>query len=261
MNEFLLYTRYLRMNYLGGLQYKGWPMVMLSVVISLVTDPVAVLLLFSRFGSIGEWTIERVMLVYGMALASFGLAELFARGYDYFPRHIRTGSFDRILLRPRSTVVQVLGMEFHLHRISKVVAGLAVITWSLARLQVRLTLIKLLQLLAALIGGCMVYAGVFVISSAIAFWTVNALNWTWLVTNGSYQVAKCPPHLLPAWLRRIFTFLMPMLLFAYYPAAAVANWGIPFVWGWLALPAGAAFLFAALCLWRVGVKSYSSTGS
>lgn len=249
------------MNYLSGLQYKGWPMVMLSVAISLVTDPVAVLLLFSRFGSVGEWTVERVMLVYGLALASFGLAELFARGYDYFPRYIRTGAFDRILLRPRSTFVQVLGMEFHLHRVSKVVAGLAVMTWSLARQHVVLTLIKLLQLLLALMGGCLVYAGVFVLSSAIAFWTINALNWTWIMTNGSYQVAKCPPPLLPRWLRNIFVFLMPMLVFAYYPAAVVAGWGVPSALGWLALPTGMAFFLLSLAVWRFGTLAYTSTGS
>lgn len=262
MNEFVLYTRYLRVNFLAGLQYKGWPMQMLLVLFYVVTDPLAVLLLFSRFGSIGEWSVERVMLVYGIALTSFGLAELFSRGYDAFPWQIRTGAFDRILLRPRSTVVQVLGLRFHLHRLSRVAGGLCIIWWSLVRQSVTLDFVGLIQLLFALAGGYLVYTGVFVFSSAMAFWTIEALNWIYIFTNGSYQVTKCPPHLLPAWLRNMFTFFMPMLVFSYYPAASICGWRVSSgLLGWLALPAGGAFLAFALVLWRVGTRYYASTGS
>ncbi len=262
MNDFMLYTRYLRINFLAGLQYKGWPMQILMVLFIVVTDPLGVVLLFSRFGSIGEWSVERTMLVYGIALTAFGLAELFSRGYDAFPWQIRTGAFDRMLLRPRSTIVQVLGMRFHLHRLSRVAGGSCIIWWSLARQGVSLGLLGLVQLLFALVGGYLVYTGVFIASSAVAFWTIEALNWVYIFTNGSYQVTKCPPQLLPGWLRNSFTFFMPMFVFSYYPAAAICGWGeVPVGLGWLALPAGAAFIAVAFALWRVGVRFYASTGS
>lgn len=261
MSDLRLYFRYLRMNFLAGLQYKGWPMMLVSVAITCCSDPVAVLLLFARFGSIGEWSVDRVMLVYGVALTGFGLAELFSRGFDYFPDQIRTGAFDRILLRPRGTCVQVLGMEFHLHRLSRVVAGLLLVGWSLLRQGVTWGPLQWLQFCLALLAGYLVYTGVFVLSSAIAFWTVNALDWIFIFTNGSYQVAKCPPRLLPGWLRNAFIFVVPMLAFSYYPMSALCGWGAAPIWGWLALPVGLAFLSATLLGWRVGVRHYSSTGS
>lgn len=247
---------------MAGLQYRGWPMQMVSVLLTVATDPLEVLLLFSRFGSIGDWSIERVMLVYGLALSSFGLAELLARGFDAFPGQVRTGVFDRVLLRPRSTFLQILGTRFHLHRLSRVIGGLFVVAWSLLRQEADMGLLPLLQLLLALVGGALVYSGIFVLSSAIAFWTVQQLDWVNIFTNGSYQVAKVPPHLLPAWLRNTFTFLMPMFICSYYPAAAVCGWeGVPASWGWLSLPAGATFFLVSLACWRVGVRHYSSTGS
>ncbi|MGI6358679.1 MAG: ABC transporter permease [Bacillota bacterium] len=262
MNGFLLYFRYLRVNFLAGLQYKGWPMQVFSVLFTVVTDPLEVMLLFARFGSIGDWSTERVILVYGLALTSFGLAELFSRGFDYFPTQIRTGIFDRVLLRPRSTFVQIMGTHFHLHRLSRVVGGLFAIVWSLSRQGISVDGLDVLQLLAALLGGYLVYTGIFVISSAVAFWTVQQLDWVNIFTNGSYQVAKVPPNLLPAWLRNTFTFFMPMFICSYYPAAAVCGWsGVPAAWGWLSLPAGAVFFSASLALWRVGVGHYASTGS
>jgi len=95
----------------------------------------------------------------------------------------------------------------------------------------------------------------------VALFTIRSLDWIYIFTNASYQVAKCPVDYLPRALRHMFTFFMPMLVISYYPAAAVCGWGQPYWKGLLAFPAGLAFsLFAAL-IWRVGVRHYQSTGS
>jgi ABC-2 type transport system permease protein len=261
MHPLRLYGRYIRINLLSSLQYRGWPLQMLSVFATVAVEPVAVLLLFSRFGAVGGWRAEQVLLVYGLAVTAFGLAEVFSRGYDCFPSLIRTGEFDRVLLRPRSAFVQIIGMRFHLHRLSRVIGGLAIVVWSLLRLGITPGATDLLMLLLALAGGYLVYTGVFVLTSAISFWTVEALGWIYIFTNNSYEVAKCPPSLLPRWLKYTFLYLMPMLVFCYYPASAVCGWGEPAFLGWLALPAGAVFLGIALLVWRVGVRYYKSTGS
>ena len=260
MNDFSLYWRYIRANFLANLQYKGWPIQILMVLAHVATDPVGVFLLFHRFGSVGDWTLERIMLIYGIAVTSFGLAETFSRGYDYFPWHIRTGEFDRILLRPRSTFVQIMGARFHIHRLARVFGGLFMIAWSLGRLGVSFTPVSLTQLAFALAGGYLTYTAVFIFSSAISFWTIQALDWIYIFTNTSYQVAKTPPQYLPKWLKASFTYIMPMLPFAYYPAASVGGGGATGQ-GWMALPAGIAFIALSGVMWRIGVKYYTSTGS
>lgn len=261
MNGFFLYFRYLQINFLSHLQYKGWPMQVLNVLFTVATDPLTIILLFLRFGPLGDWTLERIMLVYGLAVTSYGLAEVFSRGFDYFPRYIWSGEFDRILLRPRTTFLQVMGMHFHIHRLSLVVGGCFMIGWSLIQQGISLTPISFLQLLLALLGGYLTYTGVFIFSSAVAFWTVQPLDWVFIFTNCSYHVTKSPPHLLPRWLKDTFIYIMPMLVFSYYPAAAVCGWGCPEISGWLALPAGTIFILFSLGLWRIGVRHYTSTGS
>jgi ABC-2 type transport system permease protein len=153
-----------------------------------------------------------------------------------------------------------MGARFHIHRLARVFGGFFMIGWSLTRLGVVLTPINLTQLVLALTGGNLTYTGVFIFSSAISFWTIQALDWIYIFTNTSYQVAKTPPQYLPRWLKDSFTFLMPMLAFAYYPAAGIGGWG-PLGPGWLALPAGVGFIALSGLMWRVGVRYYSSTGS
>ena len=66
---------------------------------------------------------------------------------------------------------------------------------------------------------------------------------------------------MPKILWGVFTFFMPMLVISYYPASLICGWGEPAFTGWLALPAGAAFLRFSLLVWKIGVRQYKSTGS
>ena len=257
-----LYFKYLGMNFRAGLQYKGWPIMLLQVLIVVITDPIGLFFLFSRFGNIGAWTVERIILIYAMAVTGFGLAETFCRGFDYFPwRMIRSGDFDRVLLRPRSLVVQIAGSFFHLHRLGRVAGGLTAILWCLWKLNMPITPLNISVIILALFGGLCAYAGVFIMTSGIAFFTIQGLDWIFIFTNASYQVTRCPIEYLPKILRNIFTFFLPMLVVSYYPAAAVCGWGESYWKGFLALPAGIMFLLFAVAVWRFGVRHYQSTGS
>lgn len=257
-----IYFKYLRMHLLAGMEYKGWWLMLIQVLVVVVTDPISTLLLFSRFGSIGEWTVAHIILVYSLAVASFGLAESFCRGFDYFPWHLlRSGDFDRLLLRPRSLFVQVAASRFHLHRLVRPITGICAAGWALSELDVALTPAKIGILVMALIGGCIMYCGVFVLTSGLAFFTIKGLDWIYLLTNASYQITRIPEPHMPRVLKSVFSFILPMLFISFYPAATVCGWGYPQWLGYIALPAGTAFLGLSLLIWRIGVRHYKSTGS
>lgn len=260
--EAKLYCKYMRMHLLSGLEYKGWWLMLIQVLVVVVTDPISTVLLFSRFGDIGEWTMERIILIYALAIASFGLAESLCRGFDYFPwQMLRSGDFDRLLLRPRSLFTQVAASRFHIHRLVRPVTGIAAVLWALHAMDVPLTPRAALILVMALAGGLLMYCGVFVLTSGIAFFTVKGLDWIYLFTNAGYQITRLPEPFMPQALKGAFTFLLPVMLVSFYPAAAVCGWGYPVWLGYMALPAGLAFFGLSLLMWRVGVRHYKSTGS
>jgi len=261
-NDIKVYLKYIRMQFLSGLEYRGWWLMVLQVLFVCVTDPLPTLLMFLRMGSIGPWTWERILLIYALAVTSFGLAESFCRGFDYFPWHmLQSGNFDRVLLRPRSVALQVAGSYFHLHRLARAASGLIVIFWVLGRMGVALTAARLAIIISALAGGALMYSGVFVLSSGVAFFTVRALDWIYILTNASYQVTRAPAEHMPRLMLKVFTFVLPILVISYYPAAAVCGWGVGLWAGFMALPAGILFMALSLWVWRFGVRRYRSTGS
>jgi ABC-2 type transport system permease protein len=261
-NEFRLYSRLIKVHILAALEYKGWWLMVLQVLAVVVTDPIGTVFMFSRFGGIGSWTMERILLIYAMSITSFGIAESFCRGLDYFPWHtLRTGNMDRLLLRPPSLFTQIAGSFFHIHRLARPVTGMAAVIWCLSRLNIAPAPGNILLLASALLGGALLYTGVLVLGCGIAFFTVKTIEIINILAYASHQVARVPAEHMPRLMRRTFTFVMPMLVISYYPASVICGWGEPLWKGLLALPAGAAFLSVSLLIWRIGVRHYKSTGS
>ena len=262
VGDIMLYFQLLRMHFLTGLQYKGWPLMIIQTLLVAVTDPIGLIFMFVRFGNIGEWSVYRILLIYAIAVTSFGLAESFCRGFDYFPwKMVRSGDFDRLLLRPRSLMVQVAASYFHIHRFARVFGGLFTTFYCLNALKVELSPVDMIMLFLAFLGGFFTYAGVFVLTSGIAFFTVKGLDWIYVFTNVSYQVTRCPMDYMPGILKYLFTFFVPMLVISYYPAASICGWTDSYIKGFLAFPAGLAFFFMTTIVWRIGVSHYKSTGS
>ena len=275
MSQFRLYFRYARIHMRETFQYRGWILGLLPTLLYTLTDPLEALLMLNRFGAIGGVTPARIILTYAVAVLCFGLAELVARGFDYFPGIVRSGRFDRLLVRPRSLFLQVLGEYFHLNRLSRIVgaATMATIAFRVdaaARPPAWASSLPpfaaVLMLVCAVIGGTLTYVGTFSLIATPSFWTIQPMEWINIFTNGSYQVAKVPYVHLPAWLRRMFVYVMPMFVFCFFPLAAALNWRFPGLMlpsaiGWLALPVGAAYCVLGMTVWRWGARHYRSTGN
>ena len=73
MNGFFLYFRYIRLQFLSGVQYKGWWMMIPQVFLVVVTDPISTIFMFSRFGTKGNGGMEGYLQRYTMPEPPYGL--------------------------------------------------------------------------------------------------------------------------------------------------------------------------------------------
>ena len=86
--------------------------------------------MFERFGQIQGWSFYEVTLCFAITHMSFSLSECFSRGFDAFSSLVASGDFDRLLVRPRSTVLQVLGSKFEFSRFGRLFRACIVLIWS-----------------------------------------------------------------------------------------------------------------------------------
>lgn len=261
-----LYLRYVSISLRSQLQYPA-SFLMMSVGNLAITaiEFLGIWALFSRFGSLGEWTLPEVALFYGMVHMAFAISEAAARGFDILHRQVRSGDFDRILLRPRSTVLQVMGLEFQLLRVGRFTQGLVVLGWGISNLDMTLTIAQVFLIIAAILGGSLLFSGLFVLQATLSFWSVDSLEVVNLTTYGGVETAQIPISIYRGWFRSFFTWIIPLATINYFPLMAILDHPdplrIPLWLSWFSPLAGLLFFVLCLQIWDVGVRHYHSTGS
>ncbi len=266
MNDFQLYLTFVGISVRCQLQYRASFIMASSAhfAISFV-EIISIWFLFERFGHLKEWTFPEVALLYGMVSASFALSEAGARGFDQFHHLVRYGDFDRALIRPRSTVLQVLGYQFQIYRVGRLSQGLLVLAWAATQLGITWTAGKLAFLVVAVVGGGFLFSGLFVLQATLSFWSVESLGIARLVTDGGVETGQFPLSIYEPWFRRFFIYVVPIACINYFPAMGLLERPDPLnspEWlQWFSPVAGVVFFLLTLRVWHWGIRRYRSTGN
>lgn len=221
--------------------------------------------LFARFGRLDDWTLPEVALFYGVVNVCQAIADAMSTGFDKFELYVKNGDFDRVLLRPRGTVLQLAGVELALRRVGRLGQGGIILLWAASSLDVSWTAANVSLLAFSIAGGACLFFGIFVFQATICFWTIEGLEMVNILNYGGVESAQYPLSIYGAWFRRFFTFVVPLACVCYFPMIAILGrmdaLGSPLWFQCVSPIAGVLFLLAMLRLWRVGVSRYTSTGS
>lgn len=223
-----------------------------------------VLVLFGNVASLGGFSVEEVAFLYGVSALAFAVADLAVGHLDDFPKMLRDGSFDLLLVRPLGTIFQVVTSDFALRRLGRVVQGLAVLVYALVVLDVEWTLGRAAMVPLMIVAGTLIFCAVWILGAAALFWTVEGGEWLNAFTYGGSFLTQYPASLFGRWFRRLLVYLVPLGFVAYFPALYVLDrpdpLGLPEALRFLSpLVAGGA-LVVALAAWNGAVRHYRSTG-
>jgi len=261
MSGFRLYFRYVKMTVISQLSYKvSFLLMTMGNFVVTGIELIGIIALFDRFSRVNGWGLFEVAMFYGLINSAFAITEAFARGYDVFHVHIRTGTLDRLLLRPRSLNLQILGSEFQLMRIGRLAQGLLALGIGMAKVDHVFRGQDYGLIVVSLISGVMVFMGLLVLQSTMSIWTVSSLEMVNAFTYGGVQMAQYPMDIYKGWFRRFFTFVIPIGAINYLPLSAILRGG-PLLIAWLTPVLSAIFLCLTMGLFKVGIRYYCSTGS
>ncbi|MHA6485342.1 ABC transporter permease [Paenibacillus sp. strain BS8-2] len=258
-----LYLRYLSIHLKSQLQYRT-SFLLLSIGQFFIPFMVfgGLYFMFERFGQLEGWSFFEVTLCFAVIHMSFSLSECFARGFDAFSSLVAGGDFDRLLVRPRSTVVQVLGSKFEFTRIGRLMQSGIVLVWSISNLPQIWTFPKAVTLLFMILNGVFIFTGIFILAATFCFWTIQGLEVANVFTDGGREMAQYPLTIYEKWVTRFFTFVIPFGCVSYLPLMYLLDkdegtWAT----GLLVPFGGLLFLVPCLLVWMIGVRHYRSTGS
>ncbi len=266
MSPWRLYFSLLRISIKSQMQYKISMILQIMGMFGITAiEFLGLWSLFQRFNSLAGWNLAEIALFYGIVNIIFALTEAVSFGFAKFAAQVKSGDFDRILLRPRSTILQVSGQELTLRRIGRFSQGIAVMIWSLISLETVLQLQHLLLLLITIVSGILVFMALFIIQAALSFWTVETLEIMNSLTYGGVYTCQHPLSIYKSFMQKFFLFIVPLGCISYLPICSFLNRSpfpnIPSWIGWLSPISGVLFFSLAVLFWRYGIKHYTSTGS
>lgn len=267
MNALALYGRYVSASLRAQAQYPAATLMLTAGhCAATAIEILGVFALFDRFGSVGGWSFGEAALFYALVNIMFSLSDMLTRGFEVFGTDfVRTGAFDRLLLRPRAAALQLAGHEVRLSRLGRLLQGVAVLVFATHLVPIEWDAAAIATAMWAIAGGVALFAGLLVLQATLAFWTVESLEVANVLTYGGVQAAQYPLNIYAAWFRQVLTFGVPLACVAYYPVLAILkrpdplgapDWLLP-----LAPAAGFAFLAVSFLAWRAGMARYASTGS
>ena len=263
MDNLKLYFRYLIILLKSQLEYRI-SFLLLSVGQFFVPFLVfvSIFLYFQRFESLAGWSLYEVALCYGVIHMAFSLSECFARGFDSFSRLVVNGDFDRILVRPRDTVLQVLGSRFEFTRVGRLIQSLIVLAFSITNLQITLNIYKLITLVLMIASGVVIFTGIYMLGASMCFWTIEGLEVINIFTDGGREMSQYPLDIYKDWVKKFFTFVIPFGTVNYLPLRFILDKTEGNPLQYMLLPVlGMLFIIPCTLVWRLGVRHYKSTGS
>jgi len=256
-----LYFKYFLLHLQSQMEYKvSFSFTVLGQFLVSFSALLSIWFMFDRFHHVEGFTFPQVLLCFATVLMAFSLAECFGRGFDQFPRMISNGEFDRVLVRPRNEIFQVLAYKMDFTRLGRLLQAIIVFTYAIPQSGVIWTWNKILTLFLMVICGSLVFFAIFLIYAAFSFFTIEGLEFMNVFTDGGREFGRYPFGIYGNEVLKFLTYVVPLALFQYYPLLYLLDieQGLKFM---MAPVFSLLFLLPAYAFWRYGLSKYVSTGS
>lgn len=256
-----LYLKYFKIHIKSDLQYKmSFILTFISQFFVFFGYYFTILCLFDKFSNIKGFTMYEVLLTFAVIQFGFAFCETFFRGIDKFDDLIVQGSFDRLLLRPRSILLQIFCEKVQLVKISRLLQAIVILIIAIINIEVTWNIEKILTLLFMIISSVFIFLSIFILTASYCFLTVKGLEVRNVLTDGSKHMAQYPIGIFKKGFVSFFTFIIPFGFVNYYPLLFILGREtnkLSIISPLITI----LYLIPSIIIFYKGIKRYSSVGS
>lgn len=261
MRNIKLYLKYFGIHIYSQTQYKvSFFLMLFGQFIFSFTTVFEIYFMLNLFYKVEGFSYDEILLCFSIILMAYGIAEFFYRGFDTFSTIISNGEFDRMLVRPKGLIFQVLCSQIDFVKIGRIAAGGLVLIYAMKTSDVIWTHDKILTLTFMIFGGVFLFSALFLIYASICFFTIEGLEFMNIFTDGGRDHGKYPLSIYGQKVLKFFTYIVPLACVQYYPLMYLVG-KTSNKYYTITPVAAVIFYIIAYILWKIGVKNYKSIGS
>jgi len=216
--------------------------------------------IYAHVPEIAGWRkCEMILLIGTSQLVQQTFQFIFMVNCIELPENVRTGNLDFILLQPANSQFLVSIRKFDLGALINGTVAIGIIVYAGWKLNLHPGMAQLALFAGLVFNGASIHYALMLTIVTLSFWIVRAQGLVYGYYN-LFQIARIPREAFRGGIKIFFTFGLPMLVVANYPAAVLARG----LWGWDAVWVFglAGILIALTSLWfRFGLRFYTSASS
>ncbi len=249
------------MHLRSAMQYKySFFMTLVGQFMTSFSAFISIYILFLRFGNVDGYTFEEVLICYACVLFSYTCAECFFRGFDVFPSLMKSGSFDRTMVQPRSPMFLVLCSRIEFARAGRFLQAAVIMVYAVVNSTFIWNAKKIAVLILMCISGSAMFSGLFIIYASLCFFTLDGLEFMNIFTDGGRELGKYPLDIYGKNILKFFTYIIPLACVQYWPFTYISGRSDSVIRCFMPL-FGIIFLILCTLIWKIGLRRYKSAGS
>lgn len=221
---------------------------------------VFIVVVFGHTNLLSGWTRDEIIFIYGFFMVPFAVFGSFFNIWDFNERYIVKGELDRILTRPIHSLFQVILERMELESLFGALTGIAVMVYAGINLKLTLSWYDPFLFIVLVLGGALVYAGVFIMLACISFWADAKTSIMPMMYNiGNY--GRYPVDIYNKIIKFVLTWILPFAFVGVYPAAYFLEKEEWYFYAFMTPVMGIFFFGMSVFVWNQGVKKYRGAGN
>ena len=267
MGEIRVVLQSLKMSVHTRMQYRAESLAnALAVFIRESANIIAIYLALLKFDKINGWNVNEMLFLYSILFLTYAFVVSLFADLRQFSDTIREGRFDRLLVRPRGLLIQlILNNADLIASVGHGTLGILLFVISAGKVGIHWNFFTILYYTAAIISGILIQGGIFIIISSLCFYFVETNSIRSIFYWNMRKFAGYPISIYHKLIQVLLIYVVPFAFVNYFPAqfllrkADMANYHEAYIY--IAPFVGVVVYVAAYLFWRISVKRYYSTGN
>ena len=255
LNEIKFAIYAIKMNIAGSAELRAsFIMNVFGMAINNISFIIIWVAFVKAVGTIGGWQAIDIVGLQGFTALGFGIVYSFCGGLRRLPITIANGSFDRIMLSPKSLLIRTATSHFFASAVGDILFG--IITLTIFAVAIQASIWQILMGIVLVIISTTIFLSAAIVTNSAGFYFTDAT----FTSTGFFEIFMTPTLFhggaFQGVLRFVFTFAIPSLIAGALPVEIFRSLSLPQLF--LILGLASAWLAIAIKVFNIGVRRYES---
>lgn len=218
-----------------------------------------------KFDKINGWNIYEMLFLFSLLFLTYGIMIIFFTGLRDFGGTVRSGNFDRFILRPRGLLFQIIFVNSDwFAALGHGGLGVTLLLLSAWRAGINWSAETVVYCIFTVAGGVLIQGAVFLILASLNIFMLQTNSLKEVFYWNVRKFAGYPISIFNKVIQFFMVYIMPFAFVNYFPAAYLLeknDMSYPEFYMYLTPAVGAAMYLLAYLFWRFSIRFYKSSGN